>query len=152
MSMVKKIIDFIRRVFMGILDFIKDKFGSAGSGTVTTYTEAEETNYQTYDIVGESNYGTVSPLPQEAQPIPDYIGINGKGEMAKQLRDNPLLNAILDEIKEFNLTLLLNTKESDTLTREALFRKIKIVDDIKGKINKYIKDAERKKRNEAESE
>ena len=72
--------------------------------------------------------------------------------MAKQLRDNPLLNAILDEIKEFNLTLLLNTKESDTLTREALFRKIKIVDDIKGKINKYIKDAERKKRNEAERE
>ena len=26
---------------MGILDFIKDKFGSAGSGTVTNYTEAE---------------------------------------------------------------------------------------------------------------
>ena len=147
MSIVKKIIDFIRRVFMGILDFIKDKFGSAGSGTVTTYTEAEEANYQTYDNAGESNPAAILP-----PPIPDYIGINGKGEMAKQLRDNPLLNAILDEIKEFNLTLLLNTKESDTLTREALFRKIKIVDDIKGKINKYIKDAERKKRNEAESE
>ena len=132
---------------MGILDFIKDKFGSAGSGTVTTYTEAEEANYQTYDSVGESNPGTILP-----PLIPDYIGINGKGEMAKQLRDNPLLNAILDEIKEFNLTLLLNTKESDTLTREALFRKIKIVDDIKGKINKYVKDAERKKRNEVESE
>ena len=132
---------------MGILDFIKDKFGSAGSGTVTTYTEAEEANYQTYDNAGESNPAAILP-----PPIPDYIGINGKGEMAKQLRDNPLLNAILDEIKEFNLTLLLNTKESDTLTREALFRKIKIVDDIKGKINKYIKDAERKKRNEAESE
>ena len=137
---------------MGILDFIKDKFGSAGSGTVTTYTEAEEANYQTYDSVGESNPVAILPPLQEAQPIPDYIGINGKGEMAKQLRNNPLLNAILDEIKEFNLTLLLNTKESDTLTREALFRKIKIVDDIKGKINKYIKDAERKKRNEAESE
>src|SRR3972149_3854881 len=147
MSIVKKIIDFIRRVFMGILDFIKDKFGSAGSGTVTTYTEAEETNYQTYDIVGESNTGTILP-----PTIPDYIGINGKGEMAKQLRDNPLLNAILDEIKEFNLTLLLNTKESDAPTREALFKKIKIVDDIKGKINKYVKDAERKKRNEVESE
>ena len=132
---------------MGILDFIKDKFGSAGSGTVTTYTEAEEANYQTYDNAGESNPAAILP-----PPIPDYIGINGKGEMAKQLRDNPLLNAILDEIKEFNLTLLLNTKESDTLTREALFRKIKIVDDIKGKINKYIKDAERKKRNEVESE
>ena len=147
MSIVKKIIDFIRRVFMGILDFIKDKFGSAGSGTVTTYTEAEETNYQTYDSVGESNPAAILP-----PPIPDYIGINGKGEMAKQLRDNPLLNAILDEIKEFNLTLLLNTKESDTPTREALFKKIKIVDDIKGKINKYIKDAERKKRNENEKE
>ena len=132
---------------MGILDFIKDKFGSAGSGTVTTYTEAEEANYQTYDNAGESNPAAILP-----PPIPDYIGINGKGEMTKQLRDNPLLNAILDEIKEFNLTLLLNTKESDTLTREALFRKIKIVDDIKGKINKYIKDAERKKRNEVESE
>ena len=132
---------------MGILDFIKDKFGSAGSGTVTTYTEAEEANYQTYDNAGESNPAAILP-----PPIPDYIGINGKGEMTKQLRDNPLLNAILDEIKEFNLTLLLNTKESDTLTREALFRKIKIVDDIKGKINKYIKDAERKKRNEAERE
>src|SRR3972149_10483992 len=147
MSIVKKIIDFIRRVFMGILDFIKDKFGSGGSGTVTTYTEAEEANYQTYDNAGESNPAAILP-----PPIPDYIGINGKGEMAKQLRDNPLLNAILDEIKEFNLTLLLNTKESDTLTREALFRKIKIVDDIKWKINKYIKDAERKKRNEVESE
>ena len=147
MSIVKKIIDFIRRVFMGILDFIKDKFGSAGSGTVTTYTEAEEANYQTYDNAGESNPAAILP-----PPIPDYIGINGKGEMAKQLRDNPLLNAILDEIKEFNLTLLLNTKESDAPTREALFKKIKIVDDIKGKINKYIKDAERKKRNENEKE
>ena len=114
--------------------------------------EEEEINYQPYDSIKESNPDIILPSPQEAQPIPDYIGINGKGEMAKQLRDNPLLNAILDEIKEFNLTLLLNTKESDTLTREALFRKIKIVDDIKGKINKYIKDAERKKRNEAESE
>lgn len=147
---------------MGILDFLKDKFGSAASGTVTTKWVTPET----YEYTGESN---TMPIPEikaggivkvediklvniSTVPPPDfnYIGINAKAEMAKQLRDNPLLNAILDELKEFNLVQLLNTKEGEKESREDLYRKIKTIDDIRVKIEKYIKNAESvKKREEA---
>lgn len=146
---------------MGLLDFLKDKFGSAGSGTVTKEIEISR---QTYDAVGkkENLEGSIIQIkdinelpitPTEKQPIPSYIGINGKAEMAKQLRDNPLLNAILDELKEFNLVQLLNTKEGEKEAREDLYRKVRTIEDIKGKIEKYIKNAESvKKREEAKKE
>lgn len=150
---------------MGIFDFLKDKLGSGGSGTVTTMREdAEEVWVKAKEAFGQKenlegaiiqikDFSELPKTPTEKQPIPSYIGINGKAEMAKQLRDNPLLNAIFDEIKEFNLVQLLNTKEGEKEAREDLYRKIRTIEDIKGKIEKHIKNAESvKKREEAKKD
>lgn len=128
---------------MGLLDFLKNKLGSAGSGTVTTETE---NIYEGQPVAKIEE--TIVIKEDNIIPISSYIGLHAKAEMAKQLKDNPLLNAILDELKEFNLIQLLNTKEGEKEAREDLYRKVKTIDDIKNKIDGYIKKVESVKRRE----
>lgn len=135
---------------MGLLDFLKDKLGSGGSGTVTVEPQNDgyivDTTMPPLDIkegdVIKAN--DIKFIPHNAPDI-NYVGIETKAEMAKQLSENALLNAIFREVVNYNMSQLVNTSEKDAETREKLYMEIKAVESIKRKINKCIKDAEAKK-------
>ena len=80
-------------------------------------------------------------MPQDepnADPAPDsLLDVIARGVAAERLLNDPVLKAALDEIQTTAVEMWLASKPSEADRREELFRQVKAIELLRGKLRSY---------------